>query len=568
MRLKKIRFENFRSFTHHEITLPSTPILIIFDKNGSGKSTIHEGVLWGLTGEIVRYNSSEFGSIDALYSLRAKKNARTKVLLEFENKSNQDIYLAINRPKRSKTYLTSSQKDDQHYYFNNQRIPKDNFYHQITKELGIDPVQFQTLNYLAQEIINEALIKDDNDRANAFSKLLAFDWTDEIIDAINSEQFELKNHIKKLNQLISQKSSQLEETELNKLWYDFQNNIKLLESQGLQLRNHGIIVNQDYFDRLEKMRQYLTISEKLTISNDDKGFNKSFPTQHQRYITMINQVVASLNQEVGKINEKLVVVNNTRNILIEEIKRFQKDNKQLGELTYKKKEYEITLADIPEQKKVKKQFYTKNETLLIELDTRFVNIDRLYKELLNLFNQFSFIAQTDTFYEDVSHNLISTTNKVTDHVLLLNTRLQDLKMKKDSCDKELETINEQLFKVKSEFEKNSNLLQELHDILMYIEKTKAEFVTLVEHFSEIGIIILTRDNIFSKESQNYLLDSLKLKIDEIQKKLLQDQVEKTNLEENSKQLYQKNLEYRENLVNNADIIKVLQDFRDRFNTIL
>ena len=185
-----------------------------------------------------------------------------------------------------------------------------------------------------------------------------------------------------------------------------------------------------------------------------------------------------------------------------------------------------------------------------------------------MFNQFSFIAQTDTFYEDVSHNLISTTNKVTDHILLLNTRLQDLKMNKDSCDKELETINEQLFIVKSEFEKISNLLQELHDIFVYIEKTKAEFVTLVEHFSEIGIITLTRDNIFSKESQNYLLDYLKLKIDEIQKKLLQDQVEKTNLEENSKQLYQKNLEYRENLVNNADIIKVLQDFSDRFNAIL
>ena len=79
-----MKLENFRSFTQYEIEFPNKPILVIYDQNGEGKTSILEGVLWGIYGDIARYQGGVYNSIDALHNIRSARRSRTEVMLEFE----------------------------------------------------------------------------------------------------------------------------------------------------------------------------------------------------------------------------------------------------------------------------------------------------------------------------------------------------------------------------------------------------------------------------------------------------------------------------------------------------
>ena len=295
------------------------------------------------------------------------------------------------------------------------------------------------------------------------------------------------------------------------------------------------------------------------LTNDD------IILQHHIFSEIINQSIADINQDIGKINEKVESAYESRNILLEGIKVFQKDTKQFQELLLKKKDNETKLEDYLLQKKMKKESYSKNEPLLIELDILSMNTERLYRELTNLFSQFSIISQRDVFFENPNHDLITTVNKIADYLTSMANDLKDLEKKKETFNTNLKITSDKLFGTKNNYEKNSHVLNELHEILSYIEKTRDELLALVKSFIDTGLLTFNIDTVLTKESQRSILDYFQLKVKEAKSKLIQYQNEKTRLEDNSKVLYNKNLEFREISSKNIETLKLLQEIVEKFN---
>ncbi|MDH5646508.1 MAG: hypothetical protein OEZ01_10895, partial [Candidatus Heimdallarchaeota archaeon] len=289
---------------HTEVTFPEASIIVLFDNNGKGKTSIQEGILWGLSGEINRFESatrkSEYGSIDALYNLDSSKNSRLQVILEFTNKTT-NLVCKINRPKRNKSYLTSAQKPDQRYYINDTLLDKTEFIYNIQEKLKLDPEDFQLTNFLSQEIINEALVIDENIRANVFSKILSFQWMQEINDVITQKIKDIQSRTKELKLKQLELNDKLRDTELNTIWRDLQESRLGILEQGIDLKDPSKISYDDYIIRLSKA---------FTIQNDTES------------LTKLNQVSSKQNLSItkfGKIKDKI----NTNN---------QKSLAELGKL--------------------------------------------------------------------------------------------------------------------------------------------------------------------------------------------------------------------------------------------
>lgn len=352
MKLDKIKFENFRNFKHNEIHLSRKSIHILFDSNGSGKTSIQEGVLWGLSGEINRFVSSaqksEFGSIDALYGLNAKVNSRINVGLEFKDANSNIFVTRLNRPRRSKSYLTASQKVDQKYFVNDISVDKDEFYHEIELNLGISPDNFQTTNFLSQEIINEALVTDENIRADVFSKILSFDWMQRITELINDEIKSLRDIKKRLNHEASRFQDQINKTELNSLWKELSNIPREIQDQGVIFNTIDKIESSDYTERLtrgfllqedEKSQQKL---QDLLLKSDDTKSKYSLKIKDLKLLQrkLKSNLDESLKQ-FGKLESKMNVEDSHEENLLTLISEFKKQEKLIPEKRKQSKKLQI-----------------------------------------------------------------------------------------------------------------------------------------------------------------------------------------------------------------------------------
>jgi len=57
MKIKKILFKNFRVYQDEVFTIPKNKdIILIYARNGFGKTSFFDGIEWGLTGELKRYS--------------------------------------------------------------------------------------------------------------------------------------------------------------------------------------------------------------------------------------------------------------------------------------------------------------------------------------------------------------------------------------------------------------------------------------------------------------------------------------------------------------------------------
>jgi len=106
MLLQKIIFKNFRQFENAEVKLNNREdkhISVIFGANGSGKTTILSGIVWGLYGgNKIPYGemSDQFLNKNVFNNLKEGEETKVKVILTFEDENkNYEIkrYLKIKK---------------------------------------------------------------------------------------------------------------------------------------------------------------------------------------------------------------------------------------------------------------------------------------------------------------------------------------------------------------------------------------------------------------------------------------------------------------------------------------
>ncbi len=59
MKIKEIKFKSFRAYKDEIFTIPEDKnIILLYARNGFGKTSFFDGVEWGLTGRLLRYDQN------------------------------------------------------------------------------------------------------------------------------------------------------------------------------------------------------------------------------------------------------------------------------------------------------------------------------------------------------------------------------------------------------------------------------------------------------------------------------------------------------------------------------
>ncbi len=304
MKIREISLENFRSFSSIQVQLPQIPILVIYDSNGSGKTTLLEGIIFGVKGEIEAYKSSEYGSIDALYNLRETRNKRiiSSILLEDKEGS---VLIEANRPKRKRTYLTKSNKFDIKFKVNEENKSLQEFQEICDNYLGIDYNMFPLANFLSQNVINDVLVSDAKVRGEVFSKLLSTDWINSIIDYISSNITNIRKRKKVLESKWENLNLILKNTQLDSLYQQIMENVKLLINKGITLQENSKVNPIDINSRIKTIAEILSINEiteYLSTNDIDNALGK---TRREKFVKKIYKSINDLKVS-SSVKEKSV----------------------------------------------------------------------------------------------------------------------------------------------------------------------------------------------------------------------------------------------------------------------
>lgn len=340
LRIGKIQLENFRNIVHGEIHLLDIPILIVYDKNGKGKTTIHESIIWGMSGEIHRYNNSnykkEYATIDALYNLNGRGRLNVNLVLE---DGDDVLSLSINRKRRKRTYLTPSEiknGSDLRFHVNNEVLSGDDYREKFSIFFNSHPDTIQTTNFLSQELINEGLVTDTTLRGNVFSSILSIDWMEEMQNTIDDEIKRLRSIIKENNIKIAQATLDFGQSKLNVLLQEIRDKTIEYREKGMKFRKKDSISILDLLDRLILFSTKAGYTEKINefkseidlVENDVKISNKKI----NGWMKYLDTDIAKLQSRIGVLEKQV----NSDSISLEKYEKlfdqFHSEEEKLSEI--------------------------------------------------------------------------------------------------------------------------------------------------------------------------------------------------------------------------------------------
>lgn len=217
MKIKKITYRNFRIYREVDFLIKQDKnIILLYGRNGTGKSSFFDGIEWGLTGKIDRYESSQTSTSElnkSSYILRnvfVSKKDESFVTIDFDD--NNSIKRAIGNKYRANTDYCEGN------YFGNR--PSEFLIHENMKEINFED-NFKFSHLLAQEQISDFIrATDENKRYDTIVKLFGLDcykcFDNHIAEFLKYLGFEIesiKQDIYKKQQLIEalkQKEQQLD----------------------------------------------------------------------------------------------------------------------------------------------------------------------------------------------------------------------------------------------------------------------------------------------------------------------------------------------------------------------
>ena len=477
MVLNSLYLENFKRYKRAKFDF-NLGLSGLLGKNGSGKSTIFEAIIFALYGES-KTNK------ELLKNSNASSKDIVSVKLEF-NLNGKD-YLIV-RELRGKSLSAKAHLYDSSNELIATSVKEVN--KELVKLIGMSKEAFVNTVYASQKELTALSNLKSEDRKKIIRKLLGLEKIDKIEKELVIKLRDLKRDIASFNELLlsreeienleSQKSQLINQSKelkskIKALKIDLENRLKKVDSALKHLEQQQKL--KEEFNTLQSGLEL--IKTKINSSNkalDDLLKNKNQLEQSQSYYFANRDILDTYKA----IEEEILYCQKQKEQIIKK-EALQKEQEELREqlkalrTELKKLQEEIAKKDIIEQKKQQTESRLnslKNSLLKIESDEREIlkqiaqnqAIINSTKEQLKKITQLGKNSKCPTCtrplldeYESVVSSLSSTINEITENKLkYLKQDLQKIKLQKEKLLKEIEDTQSQIAKLNTYLELIAN----------------------------------------------------------------------------------------------------------------
>ena len=357
MILTNIKLENFKKYTSFEIAFGEGLIGII-GKNGSGKSTIFEAILFALYGEL-----KNRGTKDVLRNANASKKDAVVVELDFEFES---IEYKIQREFRGKS-LTANAK-----LYKNGVLTTTGAKEVTTAIVSLTKMSrdafMHTLFASQKELTSLSTLKNE-DRKKMIRKLLGLEKIDFIESTLVEKSRELKREINAFDEVllsadeVKEKQEQIQTNKTAKEAFVKDVELKTKELETIKLHEQKLKRELELFAKTKEQKQKLYSELKLI--------------QNTKSSELINEAkLIAENHELEHKQEKLKELSHfkTEYIAVQE---------QLG-VQEQLKEHHLKKEGLTKELVLLREQYTKSKTDITALELACGNYDELIFSAKNL----------------------------------------------------------------------------------------------------------------------------------------------------------------------------------------
>ena len=510
MKINKLKINSYGKLKEKEIDLKDG-INIIYGQNEAGKSTLINFIINSFYGISKNKKGKEVSDYDK-YKPWVGEDFSGKVEYELDNKEKFEIYRDFNKknPKIfnenmediSKEFNIDKNKGNE-FFYEQTKIDEDLFLSTLAINQNEVKLENQAQNFLIQKIANLAQTGDDS---TSFKK---------VIDRINRRQLDevgtdrsrekpINVVGKKLQELLDEKEN-LEKYKNFK--YEFEEQENDLNSEIINLENENNF-----------LREIKLLNENEKMENEKIKIKENIKNENSEKINLLN----------SKINE---LKNNNKNIL----KKYSENNLK--------------------NKKIKN-----NKNKINNKKIKILNIIFIILILINIL-QFIFIKNNNfkyiflltvptflifyVFFINKENKKLKNKEKIEkNNYEKINLELINLENEKKLIENNLNNLNEEINKLKNNFNLKINLEK---------EKIKNKYLNKIEK-NKIN-------NLINLENVNFEIEKIQKEINDKKLKLHTLDLDKKNIEPNLDNLSK----IEEGIVNNNEIMSNLKKLNLSFN---
>jgi len=448
MNIKEIRFNNFMRFDNNVSIKFNDGITVFYGPNGSGKTTILDGICLNLYGKTYRTNGTADNGFLGLGDLvnKQKKNAKIELLFD-ANSDEYKIVKEISKNGKTKTYL----------FKNGEQIAEGKVVHSIIskKIVGLDYVGFRNSTFIAQDEALSLVKANGAERKEILNKLLKLDIYNEFIDIANKKKADYANKISNLTGEYNAIEGYISEEETIK------QDISSLKNAINKIKNEsGLVEKIESLEAEISQLNNLVIEETKKIERDETN------------IRSLTSEISSAKEEITKLQESMELVkeNNTCPLCFSKITNHERINKHYND--------EISLRqdkinkDENEIKKLQEEIKTINTSLIDHqslLSSKTSELDKIKEESS---------AKISKFEGEIKEKerLLSQINQKKKELKALEQKINDLKARMEAIDA-LKDIYREIPKII------------IGRITPFIEKESSNIVSFISNNSIEGIKI-------------------------------------------------------------------------------
>lgn len=322
MILTNLKLENFKKYTNFEIAFESGLIGII-GKNGAGKSTIFEAILFALYGELkskgdkeVVRNSNASSKDAVIVELDFEfDNIEYKVIREFRGKTltaNAKLY-------KNSELITTGAKEVTTSIMNLTKMSKDAFVHTL---------------FASQKELTSLSNSKPEDRKKMIRKLLGLEKIDFVEKELIEKSRELKREISAFAEV-------------------------LLSAEDINVKKEYIVEYTNQSELLQK-----DINTKTTLLDNTKTQEQTIKQELELY-TKTKEQKQNLHARCELLKSSIKSHQINQNKLLNELNNLNVKQEELRGLQSVKEEYISLHESIKEQEKLK-EFHIRKEGLILE----------------------------------------------------------------------------------------------------------------------------------------------------------------------------------------------------------
>jgi len=512
MILCRLKLENFKRYTYHTIDFTQGLIGII-GKNGSGKSTIFEAILFALYGEL-----KTKGYKEVIRNAYATTKDAVVVELDFEF---EGIEYRVTREFRGKALSANAKllKNDELITSGAKEVTTS-----IVKLTSMSKDAFIHTLFASQKELTSLSSLKNEDRKKMIRKLLGLEKIDFVEKELIDKSRELKREIQAFDEvLLSQeevknKARQIKQYSLNKQSLQEEVQIKAKYLDELKLKELDVRKQLEQFVKTKEHKQNLHAKCELLknsinahIQNKEKLIGElntlELKQKELRGLESVKSEYINLHDSIkqqDKLREyhirKLSLVKEQENLREhyvkskDTIKRFENETAQHKEFALKQEELEKQLALLQENlnKTIQKEkelasFIAGEQKLIDDVNTKIENIKNLGRE--------SNCPTCTRPLLDEYDNVLSSLECIVN-----NTQ-------RDKIDTAKKSVSETAFEKKELEEKISLLSKEHFEIsktVNVMESKKRDLVKEKEHFEKVQAQGLkNKEELFKLEHYEY-----------------------------------------------------------------